>query len=87
MYRGGLGETALHVTAATGELQALLVLLEVRADPDAEDSFRETPFLYAALSSKADIVRALLSAGASHSAASSLGQTPLDVARTNAAVF
>ena len=40
--RGQLRTTAVHIAASAGNVEALQALLELKADPNAEDHIRET---------------------------------------------
>merc|ERR1712232_289376 len=52
-HRGGLGETPLHVAAASASLNALRTLIELHMDPNIEDLISESPLHYAAHTGKA----------------------------------
>lgn len=84
---GHLGETAAHVAAAAGNLAALEALLNLSADPNAQDHINETPLHYAAFSGHLDCVKLLLSRNANAFAESAFGETPLDLAVDNVAEF
>jgi len=85
--KGSLGETALHVAAGAGALNAVQELLRSRMDPNIEDGIRERPLHYAALSGHAQVASLLLAAEADPWAESSFGETPLQVAEQNPAGF
>eukprot|EP00927_Polykrikos_kofoidii_P055711 TRINITY_DN49925_c0_g1_i1.p1 TRINITY_DN49925_c0_g1~~TRINITY_DN49925_c0_g1_i1.p1 ORF type:complete len:777 (+),score=139.55 TRINITY_DN49925_c0_g1_i1:80-2410(+) len=85
--KGSLGNTAVHVAAATGNTEALRVLLEQLADPNAQDQIRETPLHYAAFTGHARCAQILLKYGANAFAESSYGETPSDVAEADVAAF
>ena len=84
---GSLGEMATHVAAAGGHVEILEALLNLAADPNAEDHINETPLHYAAFSGHLDCVKLLLSRSANICAESAFGETPLDVAADNVAEF
>lgn len=87
VLRGPLGETALHIAAANGNLNFIRVLLAEKADAQAEDHIRETPLHYAAMAGNARAVTVLLQAGASPLAESFFAEDPLEVAEQNPAAF
>jgi ankyrin repeat protein len=87
VLKGGLGETAVHIAAAAGNLAMLEMLLGHRADPNAEDHLRETPLHYAAMTGKAGSIRLLLKHGAEPQVESAFAETPLCVAEQNPAAF
>ncbi|CAE7785451.1 ANKRD44 [Symbiodinium sp. CCMP2456] len=84
---GSLGEKATHVAAAGGHVEMLEALLNLAADPNAQDHINETPLHYAAFSGHLDCVKLLLSRSANICAESAFGETPLDVAADNVAEF
>eukprot|EP00404_Azadinium_spinosum_P060963 CAMPEP_0180698238 /NCGR_PEP_ID=MMETSP1038_2-20121128/3919_1 /TAXON_ID=632150 /ORGANISM="Azadinium spinosum, Strain 3D9" /LENGTH=797 /DNA_ID=CAMNT_0022729797 /DNA_START=45 /DNA_END=2439 /DNA_ORIENTATION=+ len=77
--KGSLGETPLHI--------ALEMLLEMRADPDVEDTVGERPLHYAVLAGRRDSAMLLLKAGADPWAESSFGETASDVACNSPTAF
>jgi len=85
--KGGLGEDSAHVAAAMGHTTNLRTLLELKADPDAEDVLCERPLHHAALAGSIASIHVLLAAGADPAAESIFGETPLDVAVQNPAGF
>ena len=85
--QGSLGHMATHVAAAHGNVAALEALLNLGADPNAEDHIHETPLHYAAFSGHLDCVKLLLSRSANTAAESAFCETPLDVAMDNVAEF
>jgi hypothetical protein len=87
VLKGGLGETAVHIAAAAGNLAMLEMLLGHGADPNAEDHLRETPLHYAAMTGKAGSIRLLLKHGAEPQVESAFAETPLCVAEQNPAAF
>ena len=65
----GEGETPLMIAARTGSIDAVKLLLESGAQVNAAESFRgQTAVMYAAVENHAEIVRALVAAGANASA-------------------
>ncbi len=73
------GETALMTAARTGVVEAVQVLLARGADPNASESSKaQTALMWAAANDNADVVRALVEAGAAVHARSntSLDLTP-----------
>lgn len=86
-FKGSLGQTPLHIAAASGSLEALCALLEAGMSPNIEDCLNEQPLHYAALAGQPQIVSALLTARADPWAENSFAETPLQVARQNPAAF
>ena len=84
---GSLGESAVHIAAATGSLDALTLLLQLGMDVNAEDNLQEGPLHYAALTGNAACAKVCLRYGALCGSMSSYGETPLDVANDNIAEF
>lgn len=74
------GETALHVAAAHGHTECVLVLLDAGADADARSWLGMTPLHYAASAGHLDTVRALLVGGANTRAEAATGMTPAEAA-------
>ena len=75
--------TPLHFAAMTNEnLAVLQALLDAGANPQAKDSYDNTPLHWAAGSSYGNpaALQFLLAAGADFNARTSEGETPLDVA-------
>ena len=59
------GTTPLMVAAASGEVEAVRVLLDHGADVNAKDGVRaQTPIMYAAASNRAEVIQLLASKGA-----------------------
>jgi len=85
--KGSLGNTAVHMAAAAGKTEALRMLLEQLADPNAQDHMCETPLHYAALTGHARCAQLLLKYGANAFAESSFGDTPSEVAHGGAAAY
>ena len=70
---GPYGETALHTCAHSGKIEAAKVLIAHGASLDAGDSWRgQTPLMWAAAQGHADMMRALIEAGADVSARSTI---------------
>jgi len=80
--RDASGNTALHVAAYLGNVEAVEALLEKGAKPDLQNDAGATPLLYGAGSD--EIVRALLEHGANPNLASKLELTPLMAAAAHA---
>ena len=59
------GRTALHLTAALGHYDCVLLLLKMGADPNLQDSCGATPLHYASVSGSVDVVELLVDHGAS----------------------
>ncbi|CAE8597307.1 unnamed protein product [Polarella glacialis] len=87
VLKGSLGETAVHIAAASGNLLALRALLDCRADPNAEDHIRETPMHYAAMTGMLGSIQLLLKYGAEPTAESAFAEDALFVAQQNPARF
>jgi len=84
---GSLGQTAVHISAAKGNLAALKSLLVALADPNVEDHYRETPLHYAAFAGQAAATKTLLKHGAVARAESAFAETPMLVAAQSPAGF
>ena len=87
VLKGGLGETAVHIAAAAGNVKMLEMLLTHKADPNAEDHVRETPLHYAAMSGTSESIKPLLTRGAEPQVESAFCETPLCIAEQNPAGF
>jgi ankyrin repeat protein len=61
-------ETALHLTAKTGNADAVQLLIDRGADPNAKQVREFTPLMFAASEGHADVIRTLISAGANPAA-------------------
>ena len=83
------GCTALHYGARSGGCQCVTLLLEARADVDANDAsggdrnLGPTALHMAALQGQLDVVRILLEAGAEKDKTTTSGMTPLHCAACN----
>jgi len=86
-FRGSMGEMPVHIAAASGNMEALRTCLDLKADPNTEDTMRERPLHYAAIAGCANAVQVLLRANADPTVRSAFLETPLDVARENAAAY
>ena len=84
--RNHKGQTALHCAAKAGFDNIVALLLEHRAEIDAEDASCETPLVAALRSTVKDkerlraVVRRLVAAGADPALADARGRTPLAIA-------
>ncbi|CAE7033705.1 anks1b [Symbiodinium natans] len=85
--QGAHSETALHIAAAAGSMEAMRALLRLHADPNAQDQLGETPLHYAALAGQSAAAALLLEAKANILCENSLAQDPLFVAQQNPAGF
>ena len=72
------GESALMTASRTGTVEGVTVLLEHGADPNARDMLRgQTALMWAAAEGHADVVNALIAAGAGIDARLGSGFTPI----------
>lgn len=85
--RGLLGETALHIAAGGGHVEAIKVLINNKADPNQQDIDGETPMHYAALAGQHQALAMLRQSGATTSCMSYFMETPQMVAMQNPAGF
>ena len=69
-HQGGLAEMAVHISAASGDVQRLQTCLDLKADLNTEDDMRERPLHYAALAGCAPAIQVLLRANADPTARS-----------------
>ena len=81
--RSFLGDTPLHLMATEGKLNAVELLLEAGADPDARGDLDFTPLHCAAISGHTHVVAALLAAGASPHSTDISGRRPADLATSD----
>lgn len=77
----------MHAAVASGNLRCAEVLLELRAEADAQDSQGETPLHYAALTGQADCARLLLLSRADPDRESFEAEAAAELAEQNAAYF
>eukprot|EP00931_Biecheleriopsis_adriatica_P124358 TRINITY_DN9948_c0_g1_i4.p1 TRINITY_DN9948_c0_g1~~TRINITY_DN9948_c0_g1_i4.p1 ORF type:complete len:824 (-),score=147.49 TRINITY_DN9948_c0_g1_i4:137-2608(-) len=84
---GSHGESALHVACVSGSLQVLEQLLQLKADPNAEDESRATPLHYAAMAGHTEAAKLLIEARADIMHESCDTMTPFEIAATNPAAF
>lgn len=80
-------ESAIHIAAALGKINALEALIELKADPNVEDNTRESALHYAAISGQHESCSVLLREGADPLVESSFGETPLQVAQQDLAGY
>eukprot|EP00033_Pygsuia_biforma_P001817 GCRY01002031.1.p1 GENE.GCRY01002031.1~~GCRY01002031.1.p1 ORF type:complete len:141 (-),score=23.82 GCRY01002031.1:125-547(-) len=77
-----LGNSALHWASSAGHLDCVMVLLKSKAfDVNSTNNLKETPLHAASWRMRAEVVKALLAAGADSSATNADGKTPLDLIR------
>ncbi|CAJ1400639.1 unnamed protein product [Effrenium voratum] len=69
-HQGGLAEMAVHISAASGDVQRLQTCLDLKADLNTEDDMRGRPLHYAALAGCAPAIQVLLRANADPTARS-----------------
>ena len=58
--KGAVDDTPLHVAALTGNVPAILKLLELGANPGLRNEFLETPLRIAQTGGKSDAIAALI---------------------------
>ena len=87
MLSAELNQTAVQIAAAQGSHEALILLLQLKMDPNAEDLIQDTPLHYAAHCGQAESVKILLKYGGIARTLSALGRTPLTVAKSNTTEF
>ena len=75
-----LGQTPLHIVAASGQREAAILLLDSGADVNAKNDNAETPLHWAALEGHKDVAVLLLTKRASVDAQDKYGVTPLHMA-------
>lgn len=84
--RDGFGSTPLMLSAQTGDIASLRLLLEYGAQADLRDHFGNTALHYAALSDHLDCVSALMDAGARTDCVNDDDQSPMSLAITIGAI-
>jgi ankyrin repeat protein len=75
--KGPLDETALHLAAKKGQINAIQTLLTFKANPNATDKFGSTPLMYAAEFGQTKSCEALLLKGAKIDQQNDWGNTAL----------
>ena len=74
-------DTPLHKAARQGDAEAIVVLIDAGANPNAKDDSGDTPLHRAAKGGHAKAIAALLAAGADPNAKDIGGFTPLAPSR------
>jgi ankyrin repeat protein len=77
---GAVNDTLLHLTARTGDLEGIEVLIASGGQVNAIGDIGNTPLHQAAMTGKVDSVRKLLQLGADSSLKNKFDQTALEVA-------
>merc|ERR1712086_342172 len=85
--RGVLGEAPIHVAASSGHSAVLQMLLEAKANPNAQDLVGETPLHYCAVAGQATTAEVLLQAGADPTIESFFSETAMEVAQQELAYW
>jgi ankyrin repeat protein len=78
--RGAVDDTLLHLTARTGDLEGVEVLIASGAQVNTCGDLGNTPLHQAAMMGKTDSVKKLLQLGADRSLRNKFGQTAMEVA-------
>lgn len=81
MMRSPVGETPLHIAAARGDIEAVRVLLDAGAEPNAVGEHNYTPLHEALEQGHPQVARMLIAAGASLDAANVDGATAREMAK------
>ncbi|HDR9483270.1 ankyrin [Burkholderia aenigmatica] len=81
--RGAVGDTVLHLTARTGAIEDMKVLIDAGADVNIAGDLGNTPLHQAAMIDQFASVEFLLKCGAKTHLKNEFDQTPLDVAELN----
>jgi len=85
-FPNGVGQTALHIAGIWGSIEAVKVLLECRANPNAANSLRGSTPLHAAsmgkgpVEKRAECLRLLVAAKGDPQLADMTGELPMDAA-------
>ena len=85
--RGVLGEAPIHVAASSGHSAVLQMLLDAKANPNAQDLAGETPLHYCAIAGQATTAEMLLKNGADPTIESFFSETAMDVAQQELAYW
>jgi hypothetical protein len=78
---GHMNRSALHIAAMEGKLEAVLFLIEKKANLNAQASSGETPLHLATLNSHKNVIEVLLDEGANADAVNFSGKKAIDYAR------
>lgn len=85
-FPNGVGQTALHIGGIWGSIEAVKVLLECRANPNAPNTLRGSTPLHAAsmgkgpVEKRAEVLRLLIAAKGDPQKADMTGELPMDCA-------
>jgi ankyrin repeat protein len=80
------GATALHFAAASGSVESINALIDMKADVNARESqWGQTPLVFAAAADRGDVIRALLKRGADATIRTKVVNLSEDQARDQAA--
>jgi len=87
-YTVGAGKTLLMVAAENGNAEIAKLLIESRANPNAQDRIGNTPLIYGVTSDNVAVIDVLIAGGARLNDANKQGLTPLmEAARAGKSVF
>ena len=76
----GIGESALHIAAANGNLDIVNSIIGRNPNIDIADNFGETPLHIASKNGRTDVITALINAGANVNSVNFITETPLHLA-------
>jgi KTSC domain/Ankyrin repeats (3 copies) len=80
----GCNESAVHLAASRGDLEAIKLLVSLEADFDAPGDCDCTPLYGAVMCNNLEVVEYLLTLGASPNSTNDIGYTPYELASRNA---